>query len=94
MKLLNHIFTDEKSGRYSSSKFWFNVGNASVVYTYLLFAHKMVQANPINIEGLAILTLVVSGILTSNKLATLFIKNRYGNTNNDKSTDDTKPLKE
>lgn len=75
---LARLVYKDSDGNSSSSKFWFNVTNAAILYIYILLGTKLAQNAAPNLEGWSILTLVIAAIITSNKIANMIIKARYG----------------
>jgi len=64
------------NGRVSSSQVWFHITNACILITYLLFAYRIGFGENVStsaIEAMSWLTVVISGIITSNKFANVFI---------------------
>lgn len=78
MKILANLLYKESDGRTSSSKFWFSLTNAAVLYIYVLLGIKLAQAPVPNYEGWALLTFAVAAIVTGNKLANQYLINRSG----------------
>ncbi len=75
--ILRQLFKRDASGAISTSIFWYNLVNAAVVVSYVVISWKVaVSANP-NLEGFAWLTLVVSAVVTGNKIASKAIDSRY-----------------
>lgn len=76
MKFLKELFTDSTTGRYSSSKFWFNAVSAAVLGVYIKVG---VGITPENLgEAFTFFTLVVAGIVTGNKVANVITQRRMG----------------
>lgn len=65
---------------YSSSKLWFNLFNAVATGIYAMMGYYAARATPIPLEQFAWLTLVLAGIITSNKFANKFLEYKYGQT--------------
>lgn len=71
------LYVDERSGAYSSTKYWMNVANTAATAAFLyinLFRVDIVGAD------LAMLWLVYLGVIGGNAAASKFISNRYGST--------------
>jgi hypothetical protein len=73
------LFSND-SNQYSTSKLWFNICNAAVLAIYIKIGWNLADSfRPgDSLESFTWLTMVVSGILTSNKLVDLIIKKKYG----------------
>lgn len=73
----------------SSSVLWFHLMNLAIWSLYIFLGIRigmMITAGastvPALIDSMTTYTLVVSTIITGNKLANMFITMKYGNTNN------------
>ena len=77
---MKDLLFSSDSNQYSTSKLWFNICNAAVLVIYVKLGWNLAEAFKPgdSLEGFTFLTLVVSGILTSNKLADMLIKKKYG----------------
>ncbi len=71
----------DDTGKFSSSHLWFHIVNAAIVSAYLYVVFMAAKLVPIPLEGLTFLTLVISGLITGNKLAQKFMNMRFGTTN-------------
>jgi hypothetical protein len=65
---------------YSSSKLWFNIFNVCATTMYVMIGLAATKANPLPIEPFAWLTLVMAGVITTNKFANKFLEYKYGQT--------------
>lgn len=75
--VLRQLFKNDAGGGLSTSYFWYNLVNAAVLVAYVFISWKVASsANP-NLEGFAWLTLVVSAVVTGNKIASKAIESRY-----------------
>lgn len=79
-KFFKDILFSDETGNYSTSKLWFNLCNAAVLFLYLKIGLTLATSfKPSDsLESFTYLTLVISGILTANKVGDLIIKKRYG----------------
>lgn len=65
---------------YSSSKLWFNLFNTVATVIYAMMGYYAAKATPIPLEPFAWLTLVMAGVITTNKFANKFLEYKYGQT--------------
>jgi hypothetical protein len=65
---------------YSSSKLWFNTFNLVATVIYAMLGWAAAHANPLPLESFAWLTLVMAGVITTNKFANKFLEYKYGQT--------------
>lgn len=75
-KFLKFLLTDDNKGN-SASKFWFTIFNLATLVIYVKVGISVANSPDPNLEGLAWLVLVVSGVITTNKFATMLVKNKY-----------------
>lgn len=85
---LKQLVTVGDSQSPSSSQLWFHIINIAILAIYLFIGYKvgmLVGANALNasqlIDSIVLFTLVVSGIITSNKFANMLVNLKYGNKN-------------
>lgn len=65
---------------YSSSKLWFNVFNTVATVIFAMLGYAASKASPLPLESFAWLTLVMAGVITTNKFANKFLEYKYGQT--------------
>ena len=90
MKIPDIVYK-RSDGTHSSSKLWLNLTNSVVLVVYAMIGWGQYKATTPNIEGLAILTLVVSGVVASNKLASDLIRARYNGSTTTTNTKSVEP---
>lgn len=65
---------------YSSSKLWFNLFNTVATVIFAMLGYAASKATPLPLESFAWLTLVMAGVITTNKFANRFLEYKYGQT--------------
>ncbi len=85
---LKQLFTVGDSTSPSASQLWFHIVNLilSIIYGFVgyrvgMMIHDGVPNAPQLIDSLVLFTLVISGIITSNKFANMFVNIKYGKSN-------------
>lgn len=78
-KILKDLFCTEGTSTISSSKFWFNITNlvVLVVYSGISYKYFTVLTEAGSLDGIAMFTAVIAGIVTGNKIANSIVKKRY-----------------
>ena len=79
-KFLTDVTTDETNKVFSSSQMWFHLTNFIILTGYGFIVYKSIDHPNIPIESISIFTLIISGIITGNKLATRLMDKKYGTT--------------
>ena len=75
---LAELVKDAPDAKLSSSRVWFNAANLAATAVYGYTCYQAAMQAPINLEGIAIYTLVYVGIVTGNKFANKFVEKKYG----------------
>ncbi len=75
---MSKLFYKDNRNQSSSSKFWFSITNTVVLTVYAGLGWNLIKSAAPDLEGWAILTLVIVAVVTSNKFANELIKLRYG----------------
>lgn len=76
------IFRRPGSKEISTSKMWFHIVNVLVSFIYYKVGLAVAASAEPDLEGLALLTFAYVGLITGNKLASVFLKARYGTNTN------------
>lgn len=86
---LKQLFTVGDTSSPSASQLWFHLTNLAILVVYLFVGYKvgmMIREGIPNasalLDSLIFLTLVISGIITSNKFANVLVNLKYGNNKN------------
>lgn len=80
-KKLEGIFKEKSDDvGYSSSKLWFNLFNTAATVMYVMLGWAAAKEHPLPLEAFAWLTLVMAGVITTNKFANKFLEYKYGQT--------------
>lgn len=91
MSFLRDIVTSDArdSVAVSSSKVWFNIANIAMTIVYLLLGYAVSKMAIPAIGDFAWLTLVYSGVVTTNKFANKFLDIKYAGKPGTTTTDST-----
>lgn len=78
MSRIPDLLYKTRDGNHSSSKLWFTLTNSVMLYLYFIIGQRVSLSTEPNLEGFAILTLVIAAIVTGNKIANDIIKLKLG----------------